>query len=187
MAVNSLLNTPKSLNDWQRWSFNHAQDHLKIIQDIQATTGNITSIALTNGGSGYTSIPGVVLDSNGSGAAFSVTIKGGVITAISVTSEGVGYRSNLFEFTGGGGTGATAEIGLNPYVALQVYQLDPINLQSPQDFIWHHAQTHTDMNGALGLQSIDLSEIDFEDENALEAWIFSNYQEHNNVHEALEI
>lgn len=187
MTVSSLLNTPKTLSEWQEWSFNNALDHQKIIQAIQATTGNITSITLTNGGSGYTSLPGVILDPNGSGASFNVTIQGGAVTAISVNTSGKGYQSAEFQFTGGGGSGATAVITLNPWVSLPVYQLDPVNFQSPFDFIWRHAQTHTDMNGALGLQSIDLSELDINDPNKVQAWIYSNYQEHNNVHEALGI
>ena len=187
IPVNSLLNTPRSLEEWQQWSFTDAQDHLAIIQRIQATTGNILTVELTNGGTGYTSIPGIVLDSNGSGADFSVEIQGGVITSLTLSSGGVGYRSNLFEITGGGGSGATGVITLNPYTALQVYQLDPINFEDPSDFIWRHARAHQDMNGALGLQSIDLAGLDINDPNKVEAWIYSNYQEHNNVHEALQI
>lgn len=111
MAVNSLLNTPKTSEEWNSWSFSHAQDHLKIIQAIQQQTG----------------------------------------------------------------------------IVLIQYQVDPINFISPFDFLRRHAQTHTDMNGALGLQSIDLSELDINDPKKVEAWIYSNYQEHNNAHEALEI
>lgn len=187
MSVTSLLNTPTSSDEWQRWSFNHAQDHLKIIQAIQATTGNITSVTLTNGGSGYTSIPGIELDPHGSGAQFEVMIQGGVIISLSLLSSGEGYQSNQILIVGGGGTGATATITLNPWASLPVYQLDPVNFNSPADFIWRHAQTHTDMNGALGLQSIDLSEVDIDDINKLQAWVYSNYQEHNNVHERLGI
>lgn len=187
MSLPSLLNTPRTSEEWQRWSFNNYQDHLKIIQAIQATTGNIIGITLTNSGSGYTAIPSVILDSHGTGAGFSVTIQGGVITAISVTSSGRGYQSALFEFTGGGGTGATAVITLNPYASLPVYQLDPINFDNPLEFVRRHAQAHTDMNGVLGLQSTDLSEVDLNDPNKLQAWIYSNYEEHNNAHNRLQI
>ncbi len=187
MPVNALLNVPKTDAEWQRWSFDNAQDHIQIIQKIQATTGNITSVTLTNGGSGYTSIPTLALDPNGSGAAFEITIQGGAVTKISLTAEGAGYRTNTLVIEGGGGSGATATITINPVIILPVYQLDPINFKDPADFIWRHAQTHTDMNGALGLQSIDLSELDIKDPNKVAAWIYSQYQEHNNVHEALGI
>lgn len=187
MAVSSLLNVPKTPEEWQRWSFNNAQDHLLIIQQIQARTGNITSVTLTNGGSGYTAIPSVTLDSHGSGAGFNVSIVGGVITSFTLASGGLGYRTTEIEIVGGGGAGATATITINPVIMLNQYQLDPVNFENPEDFIWRHAQTHTDMNGALGLQSIDLSELDIHDPNKVAAWIYSQYQEHNNVHEALAI
>jgi hypothetical protein len=187
MSLPSLLNVPKTLEDWQRWSFSNAQDHINIIQAIQADTGNITGVELTNGGSGYTSIPNVVLDPSGTGATFNISISGGKITSITVNTEGHGYRSTMFEITGGGGTGATGVIALNPIIMLPQYQLDPINFESPFDFIRRHAQSHTDMNGALGLQSIDLSELDINDPSKVESWIYSNYQEHNNAHNVLQI
>lgn len=183
----ALLNTPRNPEDWQRWSFDNAQDHLDIIQRLRETTGNITGVTLTNGGSGYTSLPGIVLDEFGTGAQFTVSIAGGKITSISVTSSGQGYRSGFFEFSGGGGSGATAEITLNPWVSLPVYQLDPINFENPIDFVRKHALAHTDMNGSLGLQSMDLTEVNIQDENKVQAWIYSNYEEHNSVHQRLGI
>lgn len=187
MSLPSLLNVPKTPEEWSRWSFTNAIEHIEIIQKIQAITGNITSITLTNGGSGYTGIPNVILDSNGSGANFQISVLGGVIQSISLVAGGTGYRSAFFQFSGGGGSGGAATITVNPVVMLPQYQLDPINFDSPFDFIRRHAQTHTDMNGVLGLQSIDLSEFDINDENKVASWIYSNYQEHNNVYEALGI
>ena len=110
-AVNSLLNVPRDQDALNRWSFNHAQDHLLIIQTIKAQ---------------------------------------------------------------GGGS-------------LIQYQLDPIPYDNPFEFLRRHAQTHLDMNGVLSLQSIDLSETDFNDPNVFSAWVYSNYQEHNNVHLKLNI
>lgn len=187
MGLPNLLNVPRTPQEWQQWSFDNAQDHILIIDAIQKTTGNVLSVTLTSGGSGYTSIPEVLLDPNGSGANFNVSIRGGVIQTITLINGGQGYQSAGFEFSGGGGSGATASITVSPYAALTNYQIDPINFQDPRDFIWKHAQLHTDMNGSLGLQSIDLSQFDINDTNKLQAWIYSNYQEHNNVHERLAI
>lgn len=111
MSVNSLLNVPRNKEEWNRWSFSHAQDHIQIIQAIQ-------------------------------------------------------QKKNL---------------------SLIQYQVDPIDFGNPLDFLKRHSQLHTDMNGALDLQSIDLSETDLEDPNKLQAWVYSNYQEHNNVHLTLGI
>ena len=37
----SLLNVPQNDLDWKAWSFNHAQDHLEIIQAIQKDGGGV--------------------------------------------------------------------------------------------------------------------------------------------------
>lgn len=111
MSVNSLLNVPQSKNDWDRWAFNHMQDHLEIIQAIK-----------TQGG------------------------------------------PDLLQ-----------------------YQLDPLDFNNAFAWLKRHKQTHNDMNGSLSLQSIDLSELDFNDPNAVQAWVYSNYEEHNNAHLKLAI
>ncbi len=67
----------------------------------------IASITVTDGGSGYTSAPTVVLSGNGTATA---TVSGGKVTAITVTNPGDNYLSPpTIEFiNGGGGTGVAA-------------------------------------------------------------------------------
>jgi len=56
------------------------------------TDGVVTSISVTNGGSGYLAPPRIVIVGNGSGAAATATINGtGVVTGITVTNGGSGY------------------------------------------------------------------------------------------------
>ena len=56
------------------------------------TDGVVTSISVTNGGSGYLAPPRIVIIGNGSGAAATATINGtGVVTGITVTNGGSGY------------------------------------------------------------------------------------------------
>ncbi len=71
---------------------------------------SLASVAVTLGGSGYTSAPTVVFSGGGgSGAAATATITQGVVTAVTLTSAGTGYTSLPgVSFSGGGGTGATA-------------------------------------------------------------------------------
>lgn len=61
------------------------------------TNGQVTSVAVTAGGSGYdvNNPPGVMFlgGGPGSGAAATVTIAGGAITAVTVTNQGSGYTS----------------------------------------------------------------------------------------------
>jgi hypothetical protein len=72
------------------------------------------TIAVTKGGSGYTSAPTVVLTGGGgSGAAATAVITNGVVTAVNVTAGGTGYTSApTISFTGGGGSGAAATSAL---------------------------------------------------------------------------
>ena len=72
--------------------------------------GELVSIAVTAGGSGYTSAPTVSITSGGgSGATATAEIASGVVTAVILTNVGTGYTSApAVAFSGGGGTGATA-------------------------------------------------------------------------------
>lgn len=85
----------------------------------------VTSIAVTNGGSGYTSAPAVNITlGDGYGATATAVVSGGVVTAVNITRAGNGYTSapNI-ALTGGGGSGATATatIGGTPPTGLIIY------------------------------------------------------------------
>lgn len=57
-------------------------------------SGNVVSISVTAGGTGYTSNSTVTItsaDGNGSGATATATVANGVITAITLTANGSGY------------------------------------------------------------------------------------------------
>lgn len=75
----------------------------------------VTSVAVTNGGSGYTGVPTVSFTGGvGTGAAATAVVEGGVVTRVDITNTGTGYTGvPTVAFTGGGGTGAaaTAAIG----------------------------------------------------------------------------
>lgn len=73
-------------------------------------SGGVTGVAVTSGGSGYTSAPTVSFTGgSGTGAAATATVVAGVVTAITVTDPGTGYTSApTVAFTGGAGTGAAA-------------------------------------------------------------------------------
>jgi hypothetical protein len=76
----------------------------------------IKTIAITNGGTGYTSSPAVTFSGGaGSGAEATVSITNGVVTAITLTRDSVSYfkmgtytSAPSITISGGGGTGATA-------------------------------------------------------------------------------
>jgi len=57
------------------------------------TSGSISSIAITSGGSGYATAPAIRIDGGGgTGATATATLTGGVITGVTVTSGGSGYK-----------------------------------------------------------------------------------------------
>lgn len=79
--------------------------------EAPTTTQGVKSIAVTSGGSGYTSPPTVVFTGGtGTGATATAIVENGAVTAIEVTNPGTGYTTApTISFTGGGGgTGAAA-------------------------------------------------------------------------------
>ena len=61
---------------------------------LNVGTGGISTIGITNGGSGYVRPPGInITGGGGFGAMASATISGGVVTAITITNPGSGYTS----------------------------------------------------------------------------------------------
>jgi hyaluronate lyase len=76
----------------------------------------LTGIKVVNGGSGYTSVPTVVVSGGGgTGATATATIAAGKVSAITVTSVGSGYTTTpTITVSGGGGSGVSA----TPIVAI---------------------------------------------------------------------
>jgi response regulator of citrate/malate metabolism len=72
-------------------------------------------------------------------------------------------------------------------VVLGDYVLDPINFSTFQEWLEKVQQTHTEMNGLLGLPSNDLTGLDVQDEGQLAAWIYLNWQEDSAARSALGI
>lgn len=82
-----------------------------------AGTNIVTGVAVTNGGSGYTSVPTVSfkpypVTGTGTGAAATATIDGRV-ASIAIVTGGSGYTAPTVTLSGGGGTGALATATTN--------------------------------------------------------------------------
>lgn len=82
----------------------------------------IVSVAVSNGGTGYTSAPTVAITgTGGTGATATATVVNGVVTAVTIANPGSGYETASVAFSGGGGSGAaaTANIGdvANPFIS----------------------------------------------------------------------
>jgi hypothetical protein len=76
----------------------------------EVSGGTVSGVAVTAGGSGYTSAPTVSFTvGGGSGATATATVSGGAVTAVTVTAAGSGYTSApTVAFSGGGGASAAA-------------------------------------------------------------------------------
>lgn len=86
-------------------------------------TGEIDSITITAGGTGYTSAPTVVIAGDGDGTASgTATISGGAVTGVTIDSSGSGYSFAFLTFTGGGGSGATGNVNLGDADSLPALQ-----------------------------------------------------------------
>jgi len=92
----------------------------KAVQDA-AVPGQITGIAVTEAGSGYTSTPTVTITGNGTyPASATATISNGQVVKIEMDDSnqskalGRGYEYAAVEISGGGGAGATARPILSP-------------------------------------------------------------------------
>ena len=78
-----------------------------------AAVGALGSVAVINGGSGYTSVPTVgFTGGGGTGAAAVAAVANGQVVSITLTTPGSGYTSApTVTLTGGGGTGVAATAG----------------------------------------------------------------------------
>ena len=86
------------------------------------TGKQVASIAVTSGGSGYTTAPTVTFTGGaGVGASATAAISGGAVTTVTVVLPGSGFTSApTIGFTGGGGTGAAATATLTSAAITQV-------------------------------------------------------------------
>jgi hypothetical protein len=89
-----------------------------------ATTavGAVTSVTITDGGTGYTSAPTVTFTGGaGKDAAATASVSGGKVTAITITNGGSGYTSApTIAITGGAGAGATATASVSGVTAISI-------------------------------------------------------------------
>lgn len=89
---------------------NRVAAEAQCIRILPRSTGAISSVTVTAGGSGYTTLPTIGISGNGgTGAILTPVLTGGVVTSVTVTNGGSNYALPLtLNFTGGNGTGAAA-------------------------------------------------------------------------------
>lgn len=86
--------------------------------------GQITSIAVTSGGSGYVNTPTLAITGTGSGATATATLAatGSVKNTVTVLTGGTYADDGVYDliFTGGGGTGAVGTVTVTGGIAVSV-------------------------------------------------------------------
>ena len=86
-------------------------------------TGEIDSITVDSGGSGYTTAPTVVISGDGDGLATgTASISGGAVSSVTINTSGSGFSFAFVSFTGGGGSGATGTVNLGDADSLPALQ-----------------------------------------------------------------
>ena len=80
--------------------------------ELLAINGSIDFIKIITGGTGY-AVANVIIEGDGTGAAATAVITGGIVTGINITNRGSGYTKTTINITGTG-TGATARAIISP-------------------------------------------------------------------------
>ena len=78
-----------------------------IIEEIAQSFSGVSSISITNPGTGYTTTPTVTITGDGTGATAEAVVVNGVVQSISIINRGIDYTRSIVTITGGGGFGAT--------------------------------------------------------------------------------
>jgi hypothetical protein len=63
-------------------------------------------------------------------------------------------------------------------VGIELYPLDPIPFFALPDWLRLHQQSHNAINGVLGVDGVDLTSVDFQDEAEIGAWLRLHENEH---------
>jgi len=79
-----------------------------LLEEISQSYTGVSSIEVTNGGSGYLVAPTVTITGDGTGATAESVIINGRVAGITITNRGSGYTRALVTISGGSGYGATA-------------------------------------------------------------------------------
>jgi hypothetical protein len=77
-------------------------------EEVAQAYSGISSISVTNSGSGYTQAPTVTITGDGTGATAEAVIVNGKIEKINVLKRGINYTRAIVSISGGNGSGAAA-------------------------------------------------------------------------------
>jgi len=133
--------------------------------DVWETGNEVQFVGLdylvTNGGSGYTSLPLVtVSNGGGTGATAYASISNGKVISVTVGSKGINYTSNkTVVISGGGGTGATAvDISFTPFHSIYMEEIKDEKQTAGQSLI-RIATTLENANNGIYIPNVGLETL----------------------------
>ena len=131
---------------------------------VDPISGSLTSIEVTNPGSGYTSAPTVLITGMGTDAAATAVVDySGNVTAVNVDLAGGGYSAPAVTISGGGATTDATATAYGGVDAVMVndggsgYTFPTVEFGLPNDPTGIHAQGHAEMdaNGVITAVIVD--------------------------------
>lgn len=79
------------------------------------------------------------------------------------------------------------EIQRQQSLKLTEYVIYPWIDEAKEEILELHQQYHNDMNEKLNISGVDLSEVDFKNEEQVRSWVYLHYEEHRNARKQLGI
>lgn len=70
-------------------------------------------------------------------------------------------------------------------IQLTVYPLDPIEPYGFNAWLGLHQQAHNDMANALGIDNFDISDVDFRNQDQMQAWLWLHFSMHQEAAQKL--
>jgi hypothetical protein len=101
--TNKLTSTEFVVNDSQGVS------RTVIFDEVPQSYSGISSINITNPGTGYTTTPTVTITGDGTGATAEAVVVNGVVQSINMINRGIDYTRATVSISGGSGYGATGD------------------------------------------------------------------------------
>jgi len=108
--------------------------------EAYSAIGPLTTIAILNGGTGYTTAPTITITGGGgTQATATCTVSGGVVNSITVTQGGDGFTHEpTITFAGGGGTGAIGRGDIPGGFGISSFKHYAITVKSLAFKPWHN-------------------------------------------------
>jgi hypothetical protein len=131
------------------------------LDEIPQSFTGISSIQVTNPGTGYTSAPTVLITGDGVGATATASIVNSKIQSINVNNRGINYTRAIVTISGGNGHGATASAVIDAQVGVlrTIYYDSSAQLQ----IVSNTAGTIDYKNGIVSINNIKILSVTSDD------------------------